>query len=79
MYSSSRSVVLLEVHRVNLTFPSFAELDSLVLILSKVKESKAMSRAVKAGLSRESGRPHMPSLDSNGTVGIGITAVALVI
>lgn len=50
---------------------SFAELDSLVLILSKIKESKTMSRAVKAGVSRESGKPCMASLDCNGTVGIG--------
>jgi len=68
--SSSDPPLVIEKYEV-LRDKNFAELDSLVLILSKIKESKTMSRAVKAGVSRESGKPCMASLDCNGTVGIG--------
>ena len=44
---------------------SYAEFDPLVLILSKIKESKTMSRLIKAGMARDTNKSHHASTNSN--------------
>lgn len=55
---------------INIETSSYAELDSFVLILSKMKESKTMTRSVRAGLPRESVKTYCTSTDSNQGSGI---------
>ena len=49
----------------NIYISSYAELDPFVLILSKMKESKTMTRSVRAGLPRESVKNYCTSTDGN--------------
>jgi len=54
---------------------SYAEFDPLVLILSKIKESKTMSRLIKAGMARDTNKSHHASTNSNIESNLGTMSI----
>lgn len=69
LYFSSNSNLWLSC----ISILSYAELDPFVVILSKMKESKTMTRSVRAGLPKESAKNYCTSTDSN--QGTGMSAL----